>query len=308
VLSYSGKGNTVTTDSVEVPHAGYLWDACNRKGLTYRSNGEYVYASGQANAPEQKVEGAAGLIGHGSPTYVGIGRKGGDENMRDTAKADAFIGELKEFDRTNTIPNFMVMSLGEDHTRGTTPGSNTPKACVASNDVALGKIVEAVSHSSAWKEFAIFVIEDDAQNGPDHVDAHRTAALIISPYTKRNYVDSTMYSTTSMVRTMELMLGLPPLTQYDATAKPMIASFTTRPDLRPYTALPAHIDLTALNPKRAFGASASAKMDFRGYDRADPDELNRILWHSIKGKDTPYPAAVHKVIASNRADTRRDDD
>src|SRR5262249_53973038 len=157
------------------------------------------------------------------------------------------------------------MSLGEDHTSGTRPGTYTPKACVASNDVALGRIVDAISHSSLWKEFAIFVIEDDAQNGSDHVDAHRTMGLVISPYTRRGYVDSTMYSTVSMLRTMELILGLPPLSQYDAAATPMSASFTTRPNLTPYTALPARMDLTALNTRAAYGAKESARMDFSDY-------------------------------------------
>ena len=125
------------------------------------------------------------------------------------------------------------MSLGEDHTTGTRPGTFTPQACVASNDLALGRIVEAVSHSKYWPETAIFVIEDDAQNGPDHVDAHRTVGLVISPYTRRKHLDSTQYSTVSMLRTIELILGLPPLSQYDAAARPMFASFTDKPDLTP---------------------------------------------------------------------------
>src|SRR5207237_4335890 len=129
------------------------------------------------------------------------------------------------------IPRFMVMSLGENHTQGTRAGAYTPKAHVAANDVALGKIVDAISHSKVWKEFAIFVIEDDAQNGPDHVDSHRTCGLVISPYVKRGVVDSEMYSTVSMLRTVELLLGLPPMTQHDAAAPPMVNSFMAKPDL-----------------------------------------------------------------------------
>src|SRR5207248_4963016 len=143
------------------------------------------------------------------------------------------------FAKTGTMPRFIVMSLGEDHTTGTTPGTFTPQACVASNDIALGRLVDAVSHSKYWPETAIFVIEDDAQNGPDHVDAHRTVGLVVSPYTKRRFVDSTQYSTVAMIRTMELILGLPPLSQYDAAARPMYASFTDKADLGPYEHEPA---------------------------------------------------------------------
>src|SRR5947199_701830 len=151
------------------------------------------------------------------------------------------------------------MSLGEDHTTGTTPGTFTPQACVASNDLALGRLVEAVSKSSLWPQTAIFVIEDDAQNGPDHVDAHRTVGLVISPYTKRKFVDTTQYQTVSMIRTMELILGLPPLSQYDAAARPMFNSFTDKPDLTPYKHTPAEIDLDVKNDKLAYGAARSEK-------------------------------------------------
>jgi hypothetical protein len=134
------------------------------------------------------------------------------------------------------------------------------------------------------------VIEDDAQNGPDHVDSHRTVGLVISPYVRRHRVDSTMYSTVSMLRTMELILGLPPLTQYDAGATPMFESFGATPDLTPYTAEAPQIDLAARNTPHAYGARESARMDWSAYDRADATALNRILWHSIRGRDVPMPA------------------
>ncbi len=292
VLSYSGKGDPPGSDKVRVPQNGYLWDACRRKGLTYRSYGEYVHATSSAAAPEQRVAGAEGLIGHGSPRYVGIGWPKGRE-MRDTDKADVFIDELHEFEKTNSVPQFMVMSLGENHTRGATPGWFTPKACVASNDLAVGKIVEAVSHSPLWKEFAIFIIEDDAQNGADHIDCHRTAGLVISPFTRRGAVDSTMYSTASMVRTMELILGLPPLTQYDAAATPMYESFTDKADLTPFNVIGPRISLNERNGPRAYGAQESAQMDWSDYDRVDEQALNRILWRSVKGANAPLPRIVH---------------
>ncbi len=189
------------------------------------------------------------------------------------------------------------MSLGEDHTSGTRPGAYTPEACVASNDLALGRLVEAVSRSKYWPKTAIFVIEDDAQNGPDHVDAHRTVGLVISPYTKRKALDSTQYSTAGMIRTIELILGLSPLSQFDAAAKPMFASFSDKADTSPYTALPAEIDLNAKNTALSYGAERSMKMDFSEYDRIDDFELNEILWRAVKGKDAPLPPAVRRAIA-----------
>jgi hypothetical protein len=190
------------------------------------------------------------------------------------------------------------MSLGEDHTSGTAPGAFTPQASVASNDLALGRLVDAVSRSKYWPKIAIFVIEDDAQNGPDHVDAHRTVGLVISPYVKRRAVDSTQYSTVSMIRTIELILGLPPLSQYDAAARPMFASFTDKPDLTPIQHELARIDLGATNARTAYGAARSAKMDFSDYDLVDDFELNEILWRAIKGKDAPLPPTVRRAIAN----------
>jgi hypothetical protein len=223
--------------------------------------------------------------------------------MRDTDNVEIFLKEYNEFVKADKMPRFIVMSLGEDHTSGTTPGAFTPQACVASNDLALGKLIEAVSNGPLWKDTAIFVIEDDAQNGPDHVDAHRTVGLVVSPYTKRKHLDSTQYSTVSMIRTMELILGLSPLSQYDAAARPMYESFTDKADLAPYKHVEAQIDLTTKNDRNAYGSDRSMKMDFSDYDLADDFELNEILWRAIKGKDAPLPPAVRRAIA-NRPVTR----
>src|SRR5204863_2313536 len=191
--------------------------------------------------------------------------------MRDHLRADVFINELREGERTGGWPQFMIMSLGEDHTQGLLGGAHTPVAHVAANDLAVGKIVEAVSRSKFWAETAIFIIEDDAQNGPDHVDAHRTVGLVISPYVKRKALDSTMYTTASMVRTMELILGLPPMTQYDGGATPMFASFDQAANPEVYEVKTPKVDLEAINAPTAPGAKRSARMDFRGYDRAPED-------------------------------------
>jgi YVTN family beta-propeller protein len=300
-LTYSSRAGIDDDEQGDLANApsGYLWDACARAGLTYRSYGEYGRRVSQPDG-SMRIEGAVpGLVGHMSPDY-GIPRVPGRRG-RDTDHAEVFIKEFQQFEKEGTLPRFMVMSLGEDHTTGTRPGTFTPQACVASNDLALGRIVEAVAHSKSWPGTAIFVIEDDAQNGPDHVDAHRTVALAISPYTKRKHLDSTQYSTVSMVRTMELILGLSPLSQYDAAARPMFASFTDRADLTPYTHEPPRIDLNAVNAPTAYGAERSMRMDFDEYDRIDDFELNEILWRAIKGKDAPVPPTARRAIAMRPA-------
>jgi hypothetical protein len=216
--------------------------------------------------------------------------------MRDFERGDQFAREFAQMDAENRVPNFMVMSLGEDHTSGTAPNAFTPKASVASNDAALGKIVEAVTKSKVWSSSAIFIIEDDAQNGPDHVDSHRTVGLVISPYIKRKTVDSTMYTTVSMLRTMELLLGLPPLTQHDAAATAMYNSFGAKADLSGYTPLPETINLMSKNTSASYGSAIAAKMDFSDYDRVDEQTLNQILWHDIKGPNVPMPAPVRSAL------------
>lgn len=276
-----------------VPAAGYVWDLARRKGLTYRSYGELgarvSNGGGMTASP-----GVDGLINHISQAYHA-------GEVRDTELARIFISDFDGFERAydspdaeQRLPNLVVMSLPENHTRGTRAGANTPVAMVASNDLALGRIVERVSHSKYWAETAIFVVEDDAQDGADHVDARRTVALAISPYIKRKLVDSTQYSTVSMVRTIELLLGLPPMSQYDAAATPFYAAFGTQPDPTPYVAEAARVDLEAKNLATAWGAAASAKMNFADVDRAPMHLLNEIIWKSVKGPDSVMPAPVHR--------------
>jgi len=269
--------------------AGYLWDACARKHLTFRTYGEMAsFVSTPDSAPVVKAVGS--LAGHVSRDWLKVKNK----DSRDTDRAAVFIREMHEAEKTGDWPNFMVMSLGEDHTHGLKPGAFTPSAEVASNDLALGRIVEAISHSPFWKETAIFVIEDDAQNGPDHVDAHRTVGLVISPWVKRGVVDSTMYTTSSFVRTIELILGLPPMTQFDTAATPLYSAFTPDPAFGAYDAMEPPVDRMARNPSTGPGARASLKLDFSEYDRADPDELNRILWAALRPGEL-MPAPVHGV-------------
>jgi YVTN family beta-propeller protein len=296
-LTYSRRKGVDDDDEGHLQNgpSGYLWDACARAGLTYRSYGEYGKRVSDGTGAVKMEGRVPGLVGHFSPDY-GLPKKKG-EKVRDTENVDVFIKEYDAFAKDGKMPRFIVMSLGEDHTTGTTVGTFTPQACVASNDLALGRLVEHVSNGPLWRETAIFVIEDDAQNGPDHVDAHRTVGLVISPYTQRKHIDSTQYATVSLIRTIELILGLEPLSQYDAAARPMFNSFTAKADTTAYKHEPARIDLNTKNEKLAYGAERSGKMDFSEYDRIDDFELNEILWHAVMGKDAPEPPAVRRAIA-----------
>jgi YVTN family beta-propeller protein len=289
---YGGFSQEVSSPA-NTPSAGRLWDLARRKGLTYRSYGEYAARASDGTTMEAAY-GADALWGHVAKDYRGSG-------TRDTENMKVFLREFDEYennfdspDPNKRLPNYIVMSLPENHTNGTRPGSYTPVAMVGSNDVAVGMLVERVSRSKYWPTTAIFIIEDDAQDGPDHVDARRTTGLVISPYVKRGIVDSTLYSTSSMLRTIELLLGLPPMSQYDAAATPMYASFGTTADLTPFTLRPAEVDLAAKNTEKSYGARLSQQMDFSDLDRAPMHALNEILWKSVKGADAPMPSPVHR--------------
>jgi hypothetical protein len=211
-------------------------------------------------------------------------------------RARLFLDEFQACEKKDELPNLIYLTLPCNHTNGTRPGSPTPRAMVADNDLALGQIVEAVSKSKFWPETCIFVVEDDPQNGFDHVDAHRTVALAISPYTKRQFVDHTNYNQTGMVKTIELMLGLPPMNQLDLSATPLRRCFHSTADLAPYTCVPNRIKLDEMN--KPLGdllgpalewAKKSLGLDLEEGDAADEDTLNRILWFATHGDGAPYP-------------------
>jgi DNA-binding beta-propeller fold protein YncE len=276
-------------DEIARPAGGYLWDLCARANVTYRSYGEWVEnGKGPKDPATARVK---ALEGHIDPWY-----RGWDLDYPDVKRAERFLEELKEFDKTGKMPQMLIVRLPNDHTSGTKVGKPTPTAMVAENDLALGMMVEAISKSKFWKETAIFVIEDDAQNGSDHVDAHRTVALVISPYCKRGHVDSTMYATSSMLRTMELILGLPPMSQYDAAAMPMYNSFQAKADLKPYEHVVPDVDMKALNTKTAWGADLSEKMDFTREDAADDLLLNEVIWRSVRGPASKMPPPVRAAF------------
>jgi YVTN family beta-propeller protein len=288
--NYAGRSDTARTRAY-VPSAGHIWDLAERKGLTFRSYGEYAVRASTGDG-SVAAPGAGALAGHVSPNYGG---------KRDTDNVQVFLKEFREYEKNydsadpgKRFPNLVIMSMPEDHTKGTAPGAYTPQAMVANNDYAIGQLVDAVSHSKYWSNTAIFIIEDDAQDGPDHVDARRTAGLVISPYVKRGIVDSTLYSTSSYVRSIELLLGMPPMSQYDAAAMPMYASFGTEAKVTPFNVIAPRIDVNAKNTKSSYGAEESSKMDFSDVDRAPMHALNAIIWRSVKGPDAPVPTPVHR--------------
>ncbi|MDX2030324.1 MAG: bifunctional YncE family protein/alkaline phosphatase family protein [Blastocatellia bacterium] len=295
VNSYSRRGQPDADERLTASPAGYLWDNCRKHGKTYRSYGEF--ASFRSTPDTEPVfVGDPDLKEHASLEWLKL--KMGPGRQRDTKLAEVFIKELAEAEKKGEWWNYMVMSLGEDHTDGLTPGRFTPAACVASNDLALGMMIEAVTKSKFWAETAIFIIEDDAQNGPDHVDARRTVGFVISPYVKRGgVVDSTLYTTVSFLRTMEMILGLPPMTQFDELATPMTNLFTTTATLTPFAHESSRVDLLAVNPATGEGARRSARLDWSEYDLADFDELNDILWQALKG--TPMPAPVRSAVMTH---------
>jgi hypothetical protein len=283
---------------IAAPAGGYLWDRAREAGVSYRSYGEFVNMLTPADQPTAARVKA--LEGHIDPWYRGF-----DLSYRDTKRADRFIAELKRMESEGAMPSLQIIRLPNDHTHGTSPRYRTPTAYVADNDLALGQIVEAVTRSKFWPQTAIFILEDDAQNGPDHVDAHRSIAFVVSPYTKRGSVDSTMYSTSSMLRTIELILGLKPMSQFDAAATPMFNAFQTKPDLRTYTGLPAGVDLEELNSAHAWGGEI--KMNFAREDAADDLLLNEAIWRSLRGPDKPMPAPARAAFVFTHSKEQDED-
>ncbi|QVL31959.1 beta-propeller fold lactonase family protein [Telmatocola sphagniphila] len=290
-------------DYMSRPSGGYIWDKAAEAGVSYFTFGEWVnnvgivkpdgtFADCKASVPA--------IEGHFDPQFRAY-----DLEYPDVKRAERFIAKWKEFEAKGEAPRLTILKLPNDHTSGTRVGKPTPTAMVADNDLALGRAVEAVTNSIFWKDTAIFVLEDDTQNGPDHVDAHRCPVLVISPYTKRQYVDSTLYSTTSMLHTMELILGLKPMSQFDAAARPLYASFTAKPDFTPYKSVEPKTDLKAKNVAGAFGAVWSELANLEKEDQADDLKFNEVIWKSVKGAQSAIPAPVRAAFFYS---TKKEDD
>ncbi|GAB3490947.1 alkaline phosphatase family protein [Spirosoma knui] len=277
--SYGGRGGTYDFEGsrpVAYPKKGFIWDYCQRAGLRYRSYGEFEAYS------KRKGSSLDGRFAPGYPDY--------DLKIKDIDRVEIWKKDFDSLVAAKAVPHFSSIRLGNNHTSGPRVGAPTPAAHVADNDLAVGRFVEYLSKSPIWSESAIFILEDDAQNGADHVDAHRSPALVISPYTKRKHIEHTMYSTSGMLRTMELILGLPPMSQYDAAARPMFACFTNTPTLTPYTHIPANIDLEARNTAMTESARQSEKLDLRYAEKIDDRLFNEIIWKAVKGEHSVMPA------------------
>lgn len=206
------------------------------------------------------------------------------------------------------MPRLQIVRLPNDHTSGAKSGKLTPRALVADNDAGVGRLIEGISHSRFWAQTAVFIVEDDAQDGPDHVDAHRSTALVISPFIRRGIVDSTPYTTCSMLRTIELILGLKPMSQFDAAARPMWAAFQAQADPSPYTALPPQWNLEEKNLAHTKAAKASESFDFSHEDAIDEQAFNRVVWASVRGDDAAMPAPVHAAFVRELQPKKKDDD
>jgi YVTN family beta-propeller protein len=293
---YGGRGGEYNFEGGEpnaVPTAGYIWDQCKRAHVSYRSYGEFISAGKKVGDPGKPNE--PGLEGHFAPLF-----RPWDLDYSDVDRYREWERELTQYEKNGDMPQFSIMHLPNDHTYGTTKGKLTPQAFVAQNDYALGLIVDRLSRSPYWKETAVFVTEDDAQDGPDHVDAHRSIALVISPYTKRNVVDHTLYTTASMLRTMELILGLPPMSQYDAAATPMFDAFNSVPDTGGYSVERPRYDLTRKNKPGEYGQNLLKERDFKIVDAIPERLFNEILWRAVKG--TAMPAPRYSILSRRTGD------
>jgi YVTN family beta-propeller protein len=309
IRSYPYRGD----DPLAFASSGFIWDKVLEKGLSFRNYGEFVdedtepknvtwsrmYEEYKNNTNDVKIIAKSKLhtlAPYNCPTYPGFTGR-----IPDVLRARTFINELNAYEAKGELPNFMMMLLPNDHTVGVNEGYPTPAAAVADNDLALGQIIEAVSNSKFWKETAIFVIQDDPQSGLDHVDGKRTVALCISPYTKRGEVISTHYNQNSVLRTIELILGVPPMSQFDLVAEPMTDCFTDKPNFTPYKALPNQIPLDQMNPKlsslkgkQLYWAKKSMAMPLDEVDAAEDEEFNKIIWYAVRGYDVPYPKVRQK--------------
>ncbi|MDA1272537.1 MAG: beta-propeller fold lactonase family protein [Verrucomicrobia bacterium] len=313
--SYPDGMEDADVDALAYSPAGFIWDNAIAHGKTLRDYGEFAITDKSWKDATRKgtpkfsdhyrefVDGTDTINLSSRPAieslrpYLVTSTVGWDMDVPDVFRASEFIKELKQFEQSGDFPNLVIICLPNDHTSGTRAGSPTPAAQVADNDLAFGQIVDAISHSRFWKETCIFGIEDDPQAGWDHVSGYRTTAYVVSPYTKRGEVISTQYNQTSLIRTMELILGLPPMNQMDATATPMFDCFVKTPDFTPFKAVPNNVPLDEMNPdpkqisdsllrKNAY---ASARLPLDKVDQCPEDLLNRIIWHAMKGSQVPYP-------------------
>jgi len=279
VSSYGGRGGNYDAEGTrEIANnkGGFIWDHCKRAGVTYRTYGEFA-DDYKPNIPVLKD--------HYCTYYTSW-----DQRVRDTTRVNQWKRDFDSLVAAKALPRLNTLRLINDHTEGMSLTRPTPFAHVAENDFSVGLFIDFLSHSSVWHESVVFILEDDAQDGPDHVDAHRSTAYVAGPYVKRNFVDHTPYSTSGMLRTIELILGIPPMSQYDAAAEPMWRCFTSKPDFTPYVALPPQVDITQLNTVKNELSDRSAQFDLSKEDRVPDHEFSEVIWKGVKGLNSVMPA------------------
>jgi len=294
--SYGGRGGNYDGEGLRAVANNklYIWDQCSKKNISYRSYGEFTDAV-KANIPV--------LNNHFCPYYTGW-----DMATKDTSRYYQWKREFDSLLSIHAVPQFNTLRFGNDHTEGLRKGKPSPYAHVADNDLAVGMFIEYLSKSPIWKESAVFIIEDDAQNGSDHVDAHRTTAYVAGGFVKRGFVDHTAYSTSSMLRTMELILGLPPMSQYDAAAEPMWRCFTSTVNPTPFTSMNANVDLTEKNMAINEWQRRSEEFDFAKEDAIPDMEFNIVLWYGLKGDRIPMPAPRRAAFLKSKDEKEKDND
>lgn len=314
-LAYSPKGFLWTAALAKKKSVRVYGEFVNKPTITDRTTGKAVrpgwktlWDDYKAGSPRYEIKPGtdnAALRPLLHPTYIGF-----PSTVSDQWRADQYVADMDQFEKDGKMPELSILLLPDDHTAGTRAGGPTPRATVADNDRALGRIVERISKSKFWKETLILVIEDDSQFGVDHVDGHRTVALCISPYTRRGSVNSTLFNHTSFIRTIGLVLGFPAMNRFDRTATPLTSCFTSVADTTPFTALPNRIPLDELNPEKTalVGearrlAEACAKLDWDDVDRADAETVARAIW-SAQRPGIPFPSKLWQPPQ----DTDHDDD
>lgn len=295
--SYGARGGTTNYEGgrpVTYPKNGFIWDYCQRAGVSYRSYGEFG-DYGKANIKS--------LQGHMCPNSPGF-----NMDITDQVRVEAWMHDFDSLLVAGAVPQFNTLRISNDHTSGQKLGKVSPQAAVADNDYAVGRFLEHLSHSPIWKESVVFILEDDAQNGPDHVDAHRSPAFVLGPYVKRNTAIHTMYSTSGFLRTMELILGLPPMSQYDAGAMPLFECFTNKPDFTPYTAIRPLINLDTRNVANNESSKRSEFFNFAKEDSVPDLDLNEVVWKSVRGENSVMPAPKRSAFVILEKKKKADDD
>lgn len=279
VTSYGGRGGTYDFEGqkeIAHPRDGFIWDHCLRAGVSFRTYGWFA---------DKEKPNIATLKGKFCPTF-----KGYDLGYKDIDREKAWEQDFDSLVAHNALPQLNTLRFGNDHTSGAAVGKPTPYAAIADNDLAVGRFVEHLSKSKVWNESVVFILEDDAQNGPDHVDAHRSIAFVAGGMVKRGFVDHTMYSTSGMLRTMELILGLKPMSQYDAAATPMWRCFSPKTDATPFNARPANVDLEQRNVAVNKNSKKSVQFDLSKPDAIDDLVFSEIVWQTVRGENSVMPA------------------